>query len=95
MARDSEGRTRRDLVIVAAGPLAANAPRLSMIFDPVANVSYTLDHTAKTATKMGGNGIVFHTSSAAQGAGVRRRAPELRRRAPELRRRRLALRKSA
>lgn len=65
VARDSEGRTRRDLAIVAVGPLAANAPSLSIIYDPVANVSYTLDHTAKTARKMTGNSVVIHDTAPA------------------------------
>jgi hypothetical protein len=63
VARDSEGRTRRDLAIAAVGPMSGNPPKLSMIFDPVANVSYTLDHGSKTARKMPGNGVMIHTTS--------------------------------
>jgi hypothetical protein len=61
VARDSEGRTRRDLTMVAAGPLSGTAPKVSIIYDPVANVSYTLDHNAKTARKMPGHGMVYHS----------------------------------
>jgi hypothetical protein len=52
-ARDSEGRTRQDTVLPAIGNLsAANAPHLIFIHDPVAQVSYTLNFTEKTAQKM-------------------------------------------
>ena len=52
-ARDSQGRTRRDAVLPAIGNLgAANAPRLVFIQDPVAQTSYTLDLTDKTAQKI-------------------------------------------
>jgi len=53
MARDSQGRTRQDTVLPAIGNLsAANAPHLIFIHDPVAQVSYTLNLTEKTAQKM-------------------------------------------
>ncbi len=52
-ARDSQGRTRQDTVLPAIGNLsAANAPHLIFIHDPVAQVSYTLNLTEKTAQKM-------------------------------------------
>src|ERR1700741_4107196 len=52
-ARDSQGRTRQDTVLPAIGNLsAANAPHLVFIHDPVAQASYTLDMTEKTAQKM-------------------------------------------
>jgi hypothetical protein len=51
--RDSQGRTRQDTVLPAIGNLAAaNAPRLIFIHDPVAQISYTLNLTEKTAQKM-------------------------------------------
>ena len=53
VARDSEGRTRQDAPLPAIGNLAAaGAPHLVFIQDPVAQVSYTLDLTDKTAQKM-------------------------------------------
>jgi hypothetical protein len=53
VARDSEGRTRQDAPLPSFGNLsAANAPHLVFIQDPVAQVSYTLDLTNKTAQKM-------------------------------------------
>jgi len=52
-ARDSQGRTRQDAALPAIGNLsAANAPELVFIQDPVAQVSYTLNLTEKTALKM-------------------------------------------
>src|SRR2546429_797738 len=52
-ARDSQGRTRQDTVLPAIGNLAAaNAPHLVFIHDPVAQTSYTLNLTEKTAHKM-------------------------------------------
>lgn len=52
-ARDSQGRTRQDAALPVIGNLsAANAPELVFIQDPVAQVSYTLNLTDKTAQKM-------------------------------------------
>jgi hypothetical protein len=52
-ARDSQGRTRQDAALPAIGNLsAANAPELVFIQDPVAQVSYTLNVTERTAQKM-------------------------------------------
>jgi hypothetical protein len=52
-ARDSQGRTHHDTVLPAIGNLsAANAPHLVFIHDPVAQSSYTLNLTEKTAQKM-------------------------------------------
>jgi len=53
IARDSQGRTRQDMNLPSIGNLsAANAPHLVIIRDPVAQTSYTLDLTDKTAEKM-------------------------------------------
>lgn len=52
-ARDAHGRTRQDAPLPPIGNLsAANAPHLVFIMDPVAQVSYTLNLTDKTAQKM-------------------------------------------
>src|SRR5215467_1756394 len=52
-ARDAQGRTRQDTVLPAIGNLsAANAPHLVFIHDPVAQTSYSLNLTDKTAHKM-------------------------------------------
>jgi len=52
-ARDSQGRTRQDAVLPPIGNLsAANAPHLVFIHDPIAQTSYSLNLTDKTAHKM-------------------------------------------
>jgi hypothetical protein len=52
-ARDSQGRTRQDAALPMIGNLsAANAPHIVFIMDPVAQVSYTLNLTDKTAQKL-------------------------------------------
>jgi hypothetical protein len=52
-ARDSQGRTRQDAALPPIGNLSAtNAPHIVFIMDPVAQVSYTLNLTDKTAQKM-------------------------------------------
>jgi hypothetical protein len=53
IARDSQGRTRRDMTMPPIGNLsAANAPHLVLIEDPVAQAVYTLNLTDKTAQKI-------------------------------------------
>jgi len=53
IARDSQGRTRQDAPLPSIGNLSAeNAPHMVFIMDPVAQVSYTLNLTEKTAQKM-------------------------------------------
>ena len=52
-ARDSQGRTRQDTALPAIGNLsAANAPHLVFLNDPVAQTSYVLNLSEKTAQKM-------------------------------------------
>jgi hypothetical protein len=53
VARDSQGRTRQQMELPAIGNLAAaNPPQIVIIRDPVAQVSYTLNLTEKTAQQM-------------------------------------------
>jgi hypothetical protein len=51
MARDSQGRTRREEEIALVGPLAVDgpSPRLVTILDPVSGQSYTLDERQRIA----------------------------------------------
>jgi hypothetical protein len=51
VARDNQGRTRRDEEIALVGPLAVDgpSPRLVTILDPVAGQSYTLDDKQRVA----------------------------------------------
>jgi hypothetical protein len=53
VARDSQGRTRQQMELPAIGNLSAsNMPQMVFIQDPVAQVSYSLNLTDKTAHKM-------------------------------------------
>jgi hypothetical protein len=72
VARDSQGRTRQDAPLPTIGNLsAANAPHIVFLQDPVAQVSYTLDLTDKTARKMpmppGGSAGAMVSGTAAPG----------------------------
>lgn len=49
VARDSQGRTRRQDTMSNLGALATNAPKMVFITDPVAKANYILDLNAKTA----------------------------------------------
>jgi hypothetical protein len=54
-ARDSQGRTRRDMTILAIGPWAASgktSSQVSMINDPVAGVHYLLEPDKKVARQL-------------------------------------------
>ncbi|MGB9245027.1 MAG: hypothetical protein WCC03_16875 [Candidatus Acidiferrales bacterium] len=52
-ARDAQGRSRQDTALPAIGNLsAANAPHLVFIQDPVAQASYVLNLTDKTAQRL-------------------------------------------
>jgi hypothetical protein len=54
LARDSEGRTRREQTLDVVGPWSTGgeSPKLVMLNDPVAGVSYHLDPKTNTAVKM-------------------------------------------
>lgn len=69
VARDSEGRTRRDISI-------GGSPKITVIHDPVANVSYTLEHESKTARKMQGRGMVLQYRSRGHAGSDSAHAPE-------------------
>jgi len=59
LARDSQGRTRRDMTLPAIGPWAASgkpAPQVSTINDPVAGVHYVLEADKKVARQFSGKG---------------------------------------
>jgi hypothetical protein len=70
IARDSQGRTRQDTSLPAIGNLsAADAPHLVFIQDPVAQTSYTLNLTDKTAQKMPALPLNISTSGPVSGGG--------------------------
>jgi hypothetical protein len=55
IARDSQGRTRRDMTLPAFGPVAVAgqaAPRVTFVNDPVAGTRYILEADTKTARLM-------------------------------------------
>ena len=68
LARDSQGRTRRQETMSNIGPLATNAPKMAFINDPVEKVSYVLDLTDKTAHVMKAPAGV-HSLADQQGVG--------------------------
>jgi len=53
VARDSEGRVRREQQVTAIGPIVPQQDlKIVMIVDPVAKVSYSLDEKNRIATRM-------------------------------------------
>ena len=81
-ARDTQGRTRQDTVLPAIGNLsAANAPHLVFIQDPVAQASYTLNLSDKTAVQLPplpppGSGPQFFSAEIAGGVALSAGAPD-------------------
>ncbi len=73
LARDYEGRTRRDMTMpLIPGMNANDVPKFSFVFDPTTNTSYTLNHNTRTATKTNGRGFSFaFSTSGAPGAEAR------------------------
>jgi len=58
VARDSQGRMRRDETLPGLTSASGDAPHMVMIDDPVAQVHWTLDAQTKTAIKMATPGIM-------------------------------------
>jgi hypothetical protein len=81
-ARDTQGRTRQDTSLPAIGNLsAANAPHLVFIQDPVAQASYTLNLSDKTAVQLPplpppGSGPQFFSADTAGGVALSTGAPD-------------------
>lgn len=74
-ARDSQGRTRQDAALPAIGNLSASdAPHLVFVMDPVAQTSYTLNLTDKTAQKISlpASGTPGQGAMASEGPGPSR-----------------------
>jgi hypothetical protein len=70
VARDTAGRTRRDMTLPAIGPWAASGktpPQVSFINDPVAGTHYVLEANTKTAHQMSAHN---HGPDAARAAGM-------------------------
>ncbi len=69
-ARDSQGRTRRDMTLPAIGPFAASGetpPHMVEINDAVAGVHYILDPSLKIAHKMERRGRGKHANITTSG----------------------------
>lgn len=65
VARDGEGRTRREQMLGAIGPfMAEKAPRAAFLNDPVAGVHYVLELDEKIARKMPAPPMGHHASGA-------------------------------
>lgn len=69
LARDGEGRTRRDMTMPAIpGMSASDAPKFSFLFDPATNTSYTLNHNTRTATRSNGRSFSFQFTTKSDSA---------------------------
>jgi hypothetical protein len=71
-ARDSQGRTRREMTLPAIGPFAASGktpPHMVEIYDAVAGVHYILDPFRKVAHKMDRRGLGKHLNITGSGPG--------------------------
>jgi hypothetical protein len=52
LARDREGRTRKELTLGAVGPLAAGDGKMVFLNDPISGTNYTLDTEKRVARKL-------------------------------------------
>jgi hypothetical protein len=73
MARDSEGRTRREQSLPMIGPFSSDGPAHKMITinDPVAGVTWILNDTEKTARKLPRAEMVW-TAKSSSGVAVQK-----------------------
>jgi hypothetical protein len=69
LARDSEGRTRREETVSNLGPLHTSASRLAFITDPLAKVEYVLDLDNRTARVHQLSGVKILTTEPKQASG--------------------------
>jgi hypothetical protein len=72
LARDTQGRTRREETLKNVGPWATTgeAPTLVFINDPVAQANYVLNSSEKTAQKMARPSAWFTSETGASGTVV-------------------------
>jgi hypothetical protein len=72
LARDSQGRTRREETMGMVGPWQVNGPKLVFINDPTSQTNYVLDSNKQTATvlKQVEGGFKFKTMDGAAGAST-------------------------
>ena len=70
VARDSQGRTRREESLGSIGPLAVNGPKLAFITDPVSKSNYILDLNNQSATVIKTDGIATAKQVVTNGPGT-------------------------
>src|SRR5712692_10392644 len=70
LARDSQGRTRREETMGMVGPWQVNGPKLVFINDPTSQTNYVLDPDKQTATVLKHAGISLAGAGAATAAGA-------------------------
>src|SRR5713226_4401505 len=70
LARDSQGRTRREETMGMVGPWQVNGPKLVFINDPTSQTNYVLDPDKQTATVLKHAGISVAGAGAATAAGA-------------------------
>ncbi|MGA7842468.1 MAG: hypothetical protein WCA34_16230 [Candidatus Acidiferrales bacterium] len=79
IARDSQGRTRRDMTLPALGPMAVAgqaAPHVTFVNDPVAGTRYILEADTKTARQMPAPPDKSEFTRAARTGGARERGAD-------------------
>jgi hypothetical protein len=76
LARDSQGRTRREEVFGKMGPLHVEGPRLVFISDPVANTEYVLEPADQSARILKPETINLDKNEPALGIRIERRTHE-------------------
>ena len=69
LARDSEGRTRREETLSSVGPWSTDGQARTMVFinDPVAQSQYVLDASNHSANKMANRSVQFRRSGSPDG----------------------------
>src|SRR5215831_50369 len=76
LARDSQGRTRREEVFGKVGPLHVEGPKLVFINDPVANTEYILEPADQSARILKPETINLDKNEPALGIRIERRTHE-------------------
>jgi hypothetical protein len=70
LARDSQGRTRREETMGMVGPWQVNGPKLVFINDPTSQTNYVLDSNKQTATVLKHVDMGFKTMGGQVGAST-------------------------
>jgi hypothetical protein len=73
LARDSQGRTRREESMGGIGPLAVSAPKIAFITDPVSKTNYILDMDEHSAHPIKTDNYLAGKPAVKSGAVINRR----------------------